>query len=106
MLVVGIVYAEPRASDAQKAISATLEVIPNSIGLDGPRASTQLLVTFRNAEGRLTDMTADATWRAESDHFRIEPSGYVSGVRNGESALNVTAAGQTMRVPVVVRRAD
>jgi len=87
-------------------LPTALEVNPAAVTLDGPRASQQLIVTGRYADGTARDLTAFATF-AVQDAAAIEaPGGFVRGKKNGTSQLIVTAGGKEATVSVTVKNHD
>jgi len=84
-----------------------LDVVPSSITLDGPRASQQLLVTARYADGSLRDLTRFSVFHlAESGLLSVSDAGLVTGRRGGAMDLEVQVGEQRVRVPVTIRNAD
>jgi hypothetical protein len=72
---------------------ASLEVEPAEILLDGPFATTQLLVTGRLADGRRIDLTRSITVSADGDGMSlvsIGPGGLVRPLADGTARLRLS----------------
>jgi len=81
----------------------SLDIEPKTIMLDGPRASRQVLVTGRYADGTLRDLSCFCNWKATtSDLLNITTHGLVTGRRDGTTHLEIRAAGLSARVPVTI----
>ena len=80
-----------------------LEVEPASITLAGPRASQQVLLTGRYADGSVRDLTSFSEWKsADAELVDVTSDGFVSGLRDGASHLEIRVAGLAAQVPVAV----
>src|SRR4051794_28584536 len=82
------------AFHATFAISAppvALEIDPAEVRLDGPRATCQLVVTGRTADGKLLDLTADAALDA-GDLIAAEPHAFLKAAKDGSVQLTIRAA--------------
>ncbi len=91
-----------RASIIGKLVS--LDVQPKTITLAGPRASQQVLVTGRYADGSLRDLTCFCDWKATAPNLiDITAQGLATGRRDGTTHLEVRAAGFSARVPVTIK---
>ncbi|HZY88906.1 MAG TPA: DUF1549 and DUF1553 domain-containing protein [Gemmataceae bacterium] len=81
-------------------------VDPPAVRLSGPTAGWSLLVQGRGPDGRLVDLTGEARFRAlDGKIAHVTPAGVVRPVADGRTAVAVTAAGQTLNVPVTVEAA-
>ncbi|HXG12421.1 MAG TPA: DUF1549 and DUF1553 domain-containing protein [Gemmataceae bacterium] len=94
----------PKAEPPQAPLRA-LEVFPPEVNLDGPRDEQRLAVLGEYADGRRWDLSREAGFTTGSpDVARVE-AGVVRPVGDGETAITVQAGGQSVVVPVRVRRA-
>jgi len=100
--------AEPASDKAMPgppplpAISA-LRLEPPSLVLDNARDARTVLVTGERPDGGVVDLTGEARWTADSDAVEVGEDGFVSGRSPGESSVTISAAGQSIRLPVTVR---
>jgi len=93
------------ASDAttQTPIFERMHVDPPSLQLHGPDARFSLLVHGETRDGRLIDLTRSASYRSLApDVARVSSFGHVRSLANGRTTVAVSAAGQTLVVPVLV----
>src|SRR5262249_43686776 len=74
--------------------------------LTGPRATQQVVVTGRYADGSVRDLTPFCEWTVEAADLLTLDGGFVAPRKNGQSALVIKAGGQTARVPVTVTEVD
>jgi hypothetical protein len=95
--------AEPAARADIVCRPEAVEVLPQAVVLDGPRAGCQLIVTGRHADGIRRDLTPFAELRPEADILTPEPGGFLKPRRDGETVLLVRAGELEARVPVTVR---
>jgi hypothetical protein len=80
-----------------------LLVQPTVITLKGPRATQQLVVTGRYADGTVRDLTLFCEYSAETAGIvELAPGGFLRAQKNGHAGLVIKAVGQTARVSVVV----
>jgi hypothetical protein len=101
LLVVALLA--PAAADA-RVIEVAAD--PAVLQLRGPQASYSLLISGRTADGRLVDLTADASYRSRDAKIAaVSPPGVVHSVADGSTAVVVEAAGRTLTVPVHVEGA-
>jgi hypothetical protein len=85
---------------------AALLAWPEAIMLAGPRASQQVIVTGRYADGSLRDLTTVCTWRpALPDLVAIRENGYLVPLHDGTTTLTIEAGGKSVEVPVTVKNA-
>src|SRR5947207_15727026 len=88
--------APPKPADV-KAIA----VHPAKVTLKGSDDAAQLVVTATLADGRLHDLTTDATFSvADGKTARVSAAGRVVPRANGESEIVVEFGGKLARVPV------
>lgn len=79
-----------------------LRVHPPSIVLNGTRDTVQLLVSIKDADGTIRDVTGAAKFRAALDVATVDETGWVRARRNGGSVLIVEAEKKSIRVPLTV----
>ncbi|HEV8001697.1 MAG TPA: DUF1549 and DUF1553 domain-containing protein [Planctomycetaceae bacterium] len=78
-----------------------LRVEPQRLSLDGPGCRFSLLVTGETNRGELVDLTRAATYVSrDSGLVEIGPDGVAQSVADGQSQIEVAAAGKTLAVPV------
>src|SRR5262249_55945620 len=94
--------------EREKAIGqpASLEVLPVSVSLDGPRAVQQVVVAGKYADGTLRDLTAFADFTPAAPDILDTTGGFLRGKRNGNTQVTIQVGGQKAQVPVVVARFD
>jgi len=94
--------------EREKAIGqpASLEILPVSVSLDGPRAVQQVVVTGKYADGTIRDLTAFADFTPAAPDVLDATGGFLRGKRNGNTQVTIQAGGQKAQVPVVVARFD
>jgi len=94
---------EAKPTSAAPAI-VRITVDPPTLGLAGPDASWQLLVTGESADGQRVDLTRDAEF-ASTDATVVAPSpgGRVHSLKNGAASIRVTAGKHTVDVPVTAK---
>lgn len=100
-----IVLLLSTAAAAEAPVPAgSLRVEPAVINLVHPRRPHSLVVTSGTADGRTTDLTAQATFASANPSIaRVTPLGWIEPVATGETDVTVTAAGQTSTVHVNVK---
>lgn len=111
-VVVGLVFAsvagaqQPAAADAAPESPVpfvALAVEPDEIVLHGASRQQQLLVTAQRADGKFVDVTRRAKFSlAYAVVARLDGATLV-GLRDGATALTVSAAGLSVTAPVRVR---
>lgn len=82
-----------------------LEVLPNEIILEGPRARQQLIVLGHYQDGRVWDWTREARWSVSGPQVRVEQA-TAYPVSDGSTEICVEVHGQKARVPAKVLRAQ
>jgi hypothetical protein len=100
--------AQPR-DDRAALIGQPLALVvqPDAVHLAGPRATQQLIVTGRYADGSERDLTPFCTISAEAaDMVSVAAGGFLQPRTNGRTTLLVQAGPCTLRVPVVVTDCD
>jgi hypothetical protein len=108
LCVLTLTVARLQAAPLEPADKATIvgkpvaiDVQPPTIKLDGPRATQQLLVTARYADGSLRDLTRFSNW-VRPNLLTVSSTGLAAGIADGANQLDVSVGGRTARVPVVV----
>ena len=84
----------------------TLQIQPESLALTGPRASQQLLVTAKYADGASRDLTSLAKMTVEGDAAALREGGYLVPRKDGNAVLVVKAGDRTVKVPISVKDFD
>jgi hypothetical protein len=108
LLLVGVrLHATPPVDPSVRAqISGSpvaLEVEPNTIALDGPRASQQVLVTGRYADGSVRDLTPFCEWEvAAPGLLHVTPHGLVTSRGDGTTQLGVRVGDRQSRIQVKI----
>ena len=93
------------ASAAVVVVEAAVEVYPETVRLASRRSRVQLVITAREADGRLRDVTHRAKVSSSAPALatvragRVSPSGRGA---DGRTVLRVVWQGETVEVPVVV----
>lgn len=88
--------------------AAPFVVEPAELKLDGNFARAQLVVTALDGSGKVhersVDLTAKATYVvADPKLLRVDPSGSVLALANGQTTIAVTVAGASRTVPVTIQ---
>lgn len=97
----GIVCALAASGRAEPTFR-NVAVEPASLTLDGPDARFTLLVTGTTADGKLVDLTRTATFAPTDPTMAVvTASGEVAAKKDGRTSIVVTAAGQTLTVPLI-----
>lgn len=97
----------PVAKPAEAA-APDFQVRPAQVELQGDFERAQLLVTALDAEGRISERSADLTHSAryQSSHpaiVQVSPTGQLLAVGNGKARITVTVGKRTHSIPVTVR---
>jgi hypothetical protein len=95
--------SDPATRAALIGTPVALAVQPETVVLSGPRATQQLVVTGRYADGSVRDLTALCEINPEAAVVALGTNGFVQPAKDGTTALVVKAGGQTARVPVTVK---
>jgi hypothetical protein len=83
---------------------ATITVDPAVVSLRGPQAVYTLLVTGKTADGRVLDLTNNATYvSAQPAVATVSPRGVVRAKKDGKTEIVVSAEGKTAKVQVEVQ---
>jgi hypothetical protein len=83
----------------------TLTAQPAALTLTDSRDRRSVLVTGKTAAGDAIDLTPVAKFRVASGIAQVDAEGTVVPLKAGKTTLIVTAAGQTIRVPVTITSA-
>ncbi len=85
------------------AVDDSIQVIPESILLDGPESSDQLLVLLHQADGRITDISdqVNAVWMGPQI-ASILPSGRIVPEQEGTSTLQLSSGSSAVSLQVQV----
>ncbi len=93
--------SDERLSFIGKPVS--LEVLPETITLSGPRSSHQGLVTGVYADGSVRDLTSLSEWKSSSPELlEITSTGLATGSGDGATHLDIRVANLSARVPVTI----
>jgi len=111
LLAAGLPASAAPPGEAEKAAligqPVSLMVQPDSVRLCGPRATQQILVTGRYANGIERDLTPFIALSADvAGVVTIGPNGFLQPHKDGRTTLVVRAGSCTTRVPVVVTACD
>jgi len=98
--------AVPKDASARQQLlgkPVALEVAPRAFTLSGPRASRQVLVTGRYADGSLRDLTGFCQWKpADPAMIDVDADGLARGRSDGTTKLVVEVAGLSTTATVTV----
>ncbi|HEV3118111.1 MAG TPA: hypothetical protein VGY58_13750, partial [Gemmataceae bacterium] len=95
------------ASPSTAGTPRALKVFPAEVNLLGPRDSQRIGVLGEYADGRLRDLARDATYTSSAPAVaRVDASGVVVPVADGEALIAVEVNGKKSIVPVHVRGAS
>jgi hypothetical protein len=101
-----VLAAVPSDASARQAVlgkPVALDVAPRAFTLSGPRASRQVLVTGRYADGSLRDLTGFCQWKpADPAMVSVDADGLARGRSDGTTKLVVEVAGLSSTVTVTV----
>lgn len=94
--------ALPKAADIQK-----ISVYPEKLSLKGMDDAAQLIVTATLKDGRLQDISGDATYSvADGKAAKVFATGRVIPTANGTTEIVATFAGNSVKVPLSVAHTD
>ncbi len=85
---------------------ASIEAAPASIALSGRRATQQVTVTGRYADGTVRDLTPFVNWQIEQPDVVDLTDTYLRGKKNGTAKLVAEAGSLKLRIPVEVKNFD
>src|SRR5262245_11824557 len=86
------------------AHSADIQVYPESIHLDGPRAQQRLVVLARDADGRIRDHSRDAVATVVDSKIALVRGGVVSPIGDGKTTMTIAVGSATTTVPIEVKK--
>ena len=93
----------PSLGQAAELVPVSVEVVPKSLTLDGPRDVRRVLVTGIAADGSRFDLTGSATLASPGNGVTFDPAGFAHGTKDGAFVAKVTAAGKTVDLPIMVK---
>jgi hypothetical protein len=97
---------DPSALPAADTIQS-IEIYPAAVILNGSDDAQQLILSARLTSGRIQDLTSAATYEAADPRLvRVTSTGRVFPVGNAETAITVSYAGKSVKVPVKAERCD
>jgi hypothetical protein len=97
-LFASVAWAQPALN-----LVGELGLHPAEVQLIHPRRPQSVLVSARTGDGYDVDLTAQATFRSTNEKVAtVDSLGWVHPVGNGEAAVEVQAAGKTVRAVVRV----
>jgi hypothetical protein len=107
----GVIRADVPADQAGRArwigTPKSLRIQPESLTLQGPRATAQLVVTGIYADGTVRDLTPFAAeglrYEGKEDVVAVDADCFVTARKNGTATLIVTVGGASGKVPISVR---
>ncbi len=94
----------PKAVPPSAPLTA-LTVYPPQVKLDGLRDQQRLVVLGEYEDSRQWDLTREATFGGGGASATVDAAGFVRAAGDGQATVTVTAGGQTVSVPVQVRKA-
>jgi hypothetical protein len=103
LIVLSLIQVKQSFAADAPAISGDIRVEPASIHLRHQRQPHSLLVNGAKADGYTIDLTPHATFVSTDEKIAtVDAAGWVHPVASGATEIAVTAAGQTVCVPVTV----
>lgn len=111
LLVSGPVYGQdaPKVPKAEppRAPLESIQVYPEQLVLDGPRASQHLGVLGTYPGGRTWDLTKGAVYTSTHPELvRVEAGGLVRPIKDGEAAIEVAVGPIKKTIPVKIKGAQ
>src|SRR5262245_13603215 len=100
--VLGAPPSGEKAKAEQIGKPIALEIQPATINLSGPRATQQIVVTGKYADGTVRDLTPFAAMRIEKLDIAGLTDGFAEPLSNGSTTLKVEAGGLSASAPVAV----
>ncbi|HKA05887.1 MAG TPA: DUF1553 domain-containing protein [Gemmataceae bacterium] len=82
-----------------------LQIYPESMTLDGPRARQQLVVLGKEADGRVRDLTRVAKLTISDAKVAVANESVLTAVGDGKAMLTVAIDGVSKSIPVAVTKA-
>jgi hypothetical protein len=98
-------------ADAETAATnptvAEIKIYPTSIRLDGRRATQQMIVTSRAADGSISDATRSVEWMVRDPRFAsVTSKGRVTPARDGTTSVVARLGSREIEATVVVEGMD
>ena len=90
-------------SAAERPAIVGLDVFPPKLELSGVRDARRVIVSGKDAEGRLYDLSAEVKLTAAGAQVGIDRDGFIEPKAVGETKVTVTAAGHSVEVSVAVK---
>src|SRR5689334_3229830 len=99
-----VLLAAPGLASAQApAASPRIEIQPQPIQLNGPRAAFTLLVTEILGNGESADRTGEARYSSEDPGIaKVDPRGRIEAVADGRTRIVVRLKQETRYAEVIV----
>ncbi|MFN0199513.1 MAG: hypothetical protein ACKVT0_22405, partial [Planctomycetaceae bacterium] len=91
---------------AERPAIVELVPFPASLTIASARDSQSLLVSGKDAQGLLYDLTASAKVTPAGPQIALDSDGYIVAVQAGTTELLIEAAGLQIKVPVTVQSID
>ena len=99
--------APPEKPSAGRESPLSVRVEPRDVTLWGPRATQRFLVLGKFADGLERDLTSGSRFSvSESEVARVEATGRVVALDDGQTRLQVEAAGRTVETTIRVEGSD
>src|SRR5262245_65177333 len=105
LAVAALFAAQGATAEQPRAALKSLTVFPERVNLDGPRDEQRLVVLGEYADGRRWDLTREATFTPSAAKVAKADGGVVRPVGDGVAVVTARAGGQSVNVPVTVKRA-
>ena len=90
-------------SAAERPAIVGLEVFPPKLELSGVRDARRVIVSGKDAEGRLYDLSGEVKLTPAGTQVGIDRDGFIEPKAVGETKVTVTVAGHSVEVPVAVK---
>lgn len=98
-----VVIAGGFLSAAERPAIVGLEVFPAKLELNGARDVRRVIVSGKDAEGRVYDLSSEAKLTAVGSQIGLDKDGFVEPKAVGEAKVTITAGGHSADVPVSVK---
>lgn len=93
-------------SAAERPAIVGLEVFPPKLELSGNRDARRVIVSGKDAEGRLYDLSAEVKLTPAGSQVGIDRDGFIEPKAVGETKVTAAAAGHSIEIPVAVKTLD
>src|SRR5688572_8848101 len=80
-----------------------LEIAPLPVVLSDPREIRRVLVSMKQPDGSIVDLTPVAKLKTASDVVRIDDAGTIHAVKDGRATVEVEAEGLTAKFDITVQ---